>query len=93
MAYSRCVWVLGVIDYLFMSNVNYNRISGVQHFTFNHSLVYVNKETGLNTNHIELTWKCIKMLISRNRVIGKINEYLLELEWKRPYKNICIKHF
>ena len=67
------------------------------HFQVNHSIEFVDSETGAHTNTIEGTWNAIKYRISpRNRTssINKdgeitnsaIDEFLLEFQWRR--KNV-----
>lgn len=60
-----------------------------QHFDYthqsvNHSLQFIDPETGTHTNTIEGTWSGVKVGIpKRNRVAGEIDDHLFEFIWRR----------
>jgi hypothetical protein len=59
----------------------------VFHLTVNHSVEFVDSESGACTNSIEGTWNGIKMTIPpRNRTKSLITEHLLEFIWRRKYE-------
>ena len=54
----------------------------------NHSLYFVDPETGVHTNTIEGNWTGVKMMTPpRNRTKDKIETYLLEFIWRRQNIN------
>ena len=59
----------------------------VQHFTVNHSINFVDPETGTHTNTIEGTWNGMKLKISpRHRTQDGIQENILEFIWRRKHE-------
>jgi transposase-like protein len=61
---------------------------GLEHLVVNHSVEFVNKETGVHTNTIEGTWAGIKLRIPlRNRVLEGMTDHLFEFIWRRCHKN------
>jgi transposase-like protein len=61
---------------------------GVTHATVNHSVGFVNKENGVNTNSIEGKWAGLKRRITlRGRVRDKLGMYLFEQIWRFKHKN------
>jgi transposase-like protein len=72
---------------MFSSYRNLERELGMMHFTVNHSLGFINPETGVHTNTIEGTWCGIKFKINpRNRVKKFIKGCLEEFIWRRKNK-------
>ncbi len=60
---------------------------GLEHLTVNHSVEYVNQETGVQTNFIEGSWAGIKMRIPiRSRVSNEIGMHLFEIIWHRCHE-------
>lgn len=56
----------------------------VQHFTVNHSVEFVNHDTGVHTNSIEGKWAGLKRRIClRGRVSDRLDGYLLEEVWRK----------
>lgn len=56
---------------------------GLEHFSVNHSVEFVDSETGVHTNTIEATWCGLKLLIpKRNRTKG-IENHLWEYVWRK----------
>lgn len=59
---------------------------GYTHQTVNHSINYVDPETGACTNKIEGTWNGLKQKIpARNRVEEGMDGHLLEFIWRRKH--------
>ena len=60
----------------------------LRHYTVNHSIEFVNSNTGANTNMIEGTWSGVKRKIPvRKRTESAINLHLLEFVWRRKNVN------
>jgi transposase-like protein len=56
----------------------------LRHFKVNHSINFVDPESGVHTNTIEGTWSGVKRKIPvRNRNRSSIDEHLLEFVWRR----------
>ena len=61
---------------------------GLRHFTVNHSINFVDPETGIHTNTIEGTWSGIKRKVPACKRVGScITLHLLEFVWRRKYSN------
>jgi hypothetical protein len=59
-----------------------------QHLTVNHSLHFVDPDTGAHTNTIEATWNAIKRTISpQNRRTFGMEEELWAFMWRRAHHN------
>ena len=58
-----------------------------QHLTVNHSVEFVNKDTGACTNHIEATWHALKMKKKGRGGMAKtlIDGYFAEFIFRRKY--------
>ncbi|XP_032363963.1 uncharacterized protein LOC116677839, partial [Etheostoma spectabile] len=57
---------------------------GYRHYTVNHSVAYVNGETGCHTQHIERAWRSYKETIGRlrgNRTEDLLRDHLIVIEW------------
>lgn len=57
---------------------------GYKHYTVNHSVAYVNAETGCHTQHIERAWTSYKETIGRlrgNRTEDLLRDHLIVIEW------------
>lgn len=66
---------------------NLNRL-GYIHERVNHSIGFINEETGVNTNTVEGTNNGLKLSIpARNRVECGINGHLLKFVWRRKNKD------
>jgi ISXO2-like transposase domain len=60
----------------------------LEHQTVNHSVNFVNPNTGTHTNTIEGTWNGLKLNISkRNYNIDRIEGHLFEFIWRRQNNN------
>jgi transposase-like protein len=60
----------------------------MRHYTVNHSVGFVDQDTGVHTNIIEGTWSGVKRKVPvRNRTKGLIDEHLLEFIWRRKNKD------
>ena len=56
----------------------------ISHHTVNHSLYFVDPQTGVHTNTIEGTWSALKKSIPfSRRTRGKITPHLFEFIWRR----------
>ena len=56
----------------------------LEHRTVNHSLHFVDPDTGVHTNRIEGTWNGIKVGIpERVRLRGKVENHIAEFIWRR----------
>jgi hypothetical protein len=54
------------------------------HFTVNHSVTFIDPNTGCHTNTIEGTWNGLKLCISaRNRIRDGIETFFGEFQWRR----------
>ena len=57
---------------------------GYEHLRVNHSLTYVDPETGAHTNAIEGTWSAIKRALrGTHHVEGEFDSYLAEYMWRK----------
>ncbi|GFX74030.1 DDE_Tnp_IS1595 domain-containing protein [Trichonephila clavipes] len=56
---------------------------GYVHLRVNHSLTFVDPETGAHTNSIEGTWSAIKKGLHKAHVKGQFDSYLAEYMWRR----------
>lgn len=57
---------------------------GYEHLRVNHSLTYVDPETGAHTNSIEGTWSAIKRALrGTHHVPGEFDSYLAEYMWRK----------
>lgn len=57
---------------------------GYKHYTVNHSVEYVNADTGCHTQHIERAWRSYKETIGRlrgNRTEDLPRDHLIMIEW------------
>ncbi|KAL2077518.1 hypothetical protein ACEWY4_027022 [Coilia grayii] len=57
---------------------------GYRHYTVNHSVEYVNADTGCHTQHIERAWRTYKDTITRlrgNRTEDLLRDHLSLIEW------------
>lgn len=57
---------------------------GYQHYTVNHSVEYVNSDTGCHTQHIERAWRNYKETIGRlrgNRTEDQLRDHLITIKW------------
>lgn len=62
------------------------------HFTVNHSVSYVNAQTGARTQHIERAWRTVKENVWRlrgNRTEELLVDHLRVIEW---HEWLAIKH-
>lgn len=60
---------------------------GIKHLTVNHSIQFVNPETGAHTNTIEGTWSGMKMKIhKRHRTSQFMEGELFRIIWERVHK-------
>jgi transposase-like protein len=60
----------------------------VAHGTVNHSVGFINKESGVHTNTIEATWRWLKSVVSlRGRVTQFLPDQLIEQVWRRKHVN------
>lgn len=60
----------------------------MRHYTVNHSIEFVNSDTGIDTNTIEGTWSGVKRKIPvRKRTQSLIDLHLLEFVWRRKHKD------
>ncbi|KCZ79878.1 hypothetical protein H312_02728 [Anncaliia algerae PRA339] len=66
-----------------------NRKLGFIHYSVNHSLYFVDPNTGIHTQHIESYWNRQKLRIKNLRGIRRrdLQYYLAEFIWKDHYKN------
>ena len=56
----------------------------LEHHTVNHSVGFIDHDTGIHTNHLEGTNFAIKRSVPiRNRTISSLPLYLLEFVWRR----------
>lgn len=58
---------------------------GYRHYTVNHSVAYVDAETGAHTQHIERAWRTYKEKVWRlrgNRTEQLLREHLVVIEWQ-----------
>lgn len=62
----------------------YNSISDFAHFTVNHSLNFVNPETGVHTQNIESYWNKIKLNFKTMKGVKKsdASSFLIEFMWR-----------
>jgi ISXO2-like transposase domain len=61
---------------------------GVVHLTVNHSLYYVDPQTGVHTSTIEAKWAALKRKITlRGRVKERLGLQLLEQIWRRRHES------
>ncbi|GFT39876.1 mitotic-spindle organizing protein 2A [Trichonephila clavipes] len=56
---------------------------GYVHLRVNHSLTFVDPETGAHTNSIEGTWSAIKKGLHKAHAKGQFDSYLAEYMWRR----------
>ena len=61
---------------------------GFQHLSVNHSLNFVDPETGAHTNSIEGTWSAIKRDMPRNYDKNHFDSYLGESMWRRLHNHL-----
>ena len=80
---------------LWRSYSSIERDIGLQHYTVNHSINFVDSETGVHTNTIEGTWSGVKKRIPvRNRIKSRIDSHLLEFIWRRTNnENLFVAFF
>lgn len=79
---------------LWRGYIGIEEILNMSHYTVNHSLGFVNNESGVHTNTIEGTWSGIKRKIAvRNRNRSCIDEHLLEFVWRRKCNNFLWESF
>ena len=68
----------------------YNNISslGFEHQTVNHSLNFINPETGVHTQNIESFWNKQKLRIKKMKAVrrSKLQSYLNEYLWKDRFQ-------
>ena len=67
---------------------SYDKLSeeGYVHGTVNHSIEFVNSETGDHTQTIESTWRAVKRSLPRSGTVkGMYNSYFAELLFRRQY--------
>jgi hypothetical protein len=69
-------------------------VLGLEYSVVNHSLEFVNHDTGVHTNHIEGSWASIKLrILIRNRAEDGITDHLFELIWRRSSKKSLWRAF
>lgn len=73
---------------LFKSYARVNSELGFEHKTVNHSIHYVNPETGVHTNTIEGFWNGLKLSIKPRNRVKNIKKTLREIIWRRKYAAI-----
>ncbi|GBM03031.1 hypothetical protein AVEN_14544-1 [Araneus ventricosus] len=57
---------------------------GFKHLTVNHSVTFVDLDTGAHTNAVEGTWSVLKRsLHGTNHVAGEFDAYMAEYIWRR----------
>lgn len=61
---------------------------GFQHLSVNHSLTFVDPETGAHTNAIEGTWSGIKKDLPRKHEKNNFDSYLAEYMWRRRHGHL-----
>lgn len=68
---------------------------GFQHLTVNHSVNFVNPETGVHTQHVESYWNRLKKGIKAMKGICKnnLNAYLSEFMWKDIHRERKYEEF
>ena len=67
---------------------SYDRLSeeGYIHGTVNHSVEFVNSETGDHTQTIESTWRAVKRSLPRGGTVkGMYESYFAEFMFRRQY--------
>ena len=66
----------------------------VQHLTVNHSLQFVDPQTGAHTQNVERSWKSAKERNKRHNGTHRnmLDSYLCEWMWRQRYKNIDLFH-
>lgn len=73
---------------------SYRRITsiGMVHETVNHSLNFVDPNTGAHTQNIESTWSKVKQMMRKKGVMQTSNDlfhsYLSEYLWRRKFKTV-----
>ncbi|XP_018399788.1 PREDICTED: uncharacterized protein LOC108777409 [Cyphomyrmex costatus] len=62
---------------------------GYVHLTVNHSVEFVNSETGAHTQNIEFSWRAMRRFLSRGGIHkNKLDEHLCEFLWRRRIKKL-----
>ncbi|GBM38427.1 hypothetical protein AVEN_260810-1 [Araneus ventricosus] len=57
---------------------------GFKHLTVNHSVTFVDPDTGAHTNAIKGTWSALKRsLHGTNHVTGEFDAYMAKYIWRR----------
>lgn len=67
----------------------YNNLTleGFAHLTINHSLQFVDPDTGVNTNKIESQWRPLRHRLARGGVKKEhLAEHMTEFLWRRDCK-------
>ena len=73
---------------VFTAYNNIQQLPTVQnHGTVNHSLEFVDSQTGVHTNHIESYWNRVKIKLKRIRGCRRtmVGSYLDEFLWREKY--------
>jgi transposase-like protein len=74
----------------FSSYKNLSRIFNIVHQTVNHSVEFVDRESGVNTNTVEGTNYALKNFVPpRNRTITHLENHLNEFVWRRKH-GLCL---
>ena len=64
---------------------------GYIHGTVNHSLEFVNSETGDHTQNIESIWRAVKRLLPRSGTVKRhYNSFFAEFMFRRQYFEDCL---
>jgi transposase-like protein len=67
---------------------------GIEHRTVNHSIGFVDSESGVHTNTIEGKWAGLKRRITlRGRVKDRLPDYLFEQIWRARHRNTLWESF
>lgn len=68
---------------------------GFEHLTVNHSIEFVNDETGAHTQNIEALWNVAKLKLKKLKGTTKelFPTYLIEFLWRRKYGDDAFMNF